>query len=778
MPSIIPGYEYDIFISYRQKDNKYDGWVTEFVSNLKKELEATFKEDVSIYFDENPHDGLLETHDVDKSLEGKLRCLIFIPILSQTYCDPKSFAWKNEFLAFKKTASSDKVGLDVPLLNGNVTKRILPVKIHELDPSDKRILEHEIGQLRSIDFIFRNTGVNRPLRATETRENENQNKTYYRDQINKVANAVKEIIFSLKSDGVPQAARKTASSVEPSASNRKRLAFVYFGIAAAMAVLAFIVWFQPFSTIRNDNASVAILPFRNNTGSSELDYYGVGMASEIRTKLSVSKQFNFISSLQATLPYRETNKSTQEIGDELNVEFIISGLYQKSGDRIKVEAELVQANTGQVLWTVSFERTLDDVFDIQSQIAREVIDRLAADKTRTKEWKMTASIDAYAHYTRGRQILDNTYGDSTELSDSFKPVLQQFEKAIQIDSGFVDAWAELISVESFILMANSKDSLREKKIRKYYQDFDARFPDSWQKKLVQGQIAYRVDFDYDNALGLFEQVLHENPDNVHAVYALSSIHKRKFNFEAALKYGAKLINLNPAHGGNWINIGQILEFMGDTENAYRAYLKGWQFSKSKNFAQGLSYRAVMGGVSPESLPDEVKNDDSSYRFWSYAAMRNWNGLKLAARAERDFTDLAFACLALDEKDSVLHYARKMRLEQAEDSLFYFALLGDHKKVDRIGKQFDAEENEMKEDRMVAAMDLATYVDLFVFSNAFEKATAKLKELNARYPEYGNYNRFKNNPQYDRIRREYPRFEKALREIKTRPILKVDDYVKL
>jgi len=57
MSSIIPGYEYDIFISYRQKDNKYDGWVTEFVNHLKDELEATFKEDISIYFDENPHDG-------------------------------------------------------------------------------------------------------------------------------------------------------------------------------------------------------------------------------------------------------------------------------------------------------------------------------------------------------------------------------------------------------------------------------------------------------------------------------------------------------------------------------------------------------------------------------------------------------------------------------------------------------------------------------------------------------------------------------------------------
>ncbi len=93
MPSILPGFEYDIFISYRHNDNR-NGGVTEFVEYLKAELAATIKEPLSIYFDTNPHDGLLENHDVDKSLEGKLKCLIFIPIISQTYCDPKIIAMR------------------------------------------------------------------------------------------------------------------------------------------------------------------------------------------------------------------------------------------------------------------------------------------------------------------------------------------------------------------------------------------------------------------------------------------------------------------------------------------------------------------------------------------------------------------------------------------------------------------------------------------------------------------------------------------------------------
>ena len=104
MPALIPGFEYDIFISYRHKDNKGDKWVSDFVEALKTELEGIFKEDISIYFDENPHEGLLETYDVDQSLMGKVKALVFIPIISQTYCDTRCFAWQKEFLTFRDFA--------------------------------------------------------------------------------------------------------------------------------------------------------------------------------------------------------------------------------------------------------------------------------------------------------------------------------------------------------------------------------------------------------------------------------------------------------------------------------------------------------------------------------------------------------------------------------------------------------------------------------------------------------------------------------------------------
>ena len=193
MASLIPGFEYDIFISYRQKDNKGDRWVSEFVELSKTELESTFKEEISVYFDINPQDGLLETHDVDASLKDKLKCLVFIPIISRTYCDPKSFAWEHEFKAFVELASKDQFGLKVKLPNGNVANRVLPVRIHDLDSEDIKLCESVLGGvLRGIEFIYKEPGVNRPLTPNDS-EDKNMNKTNYRNQINKVGNAIKEI---------------------------------------------------------------------------------------------------------------------------------------------------------------------------------------------------------------------------------------------------------------------------------------------------------------------------------------------------------------------------------------------------------------------------------------------------------------------------------------------------------------------------------------------------------------------------------------------------------
>ena len=271
MPSVVEVYTYDIFISYRQKDNivpdkDSNGWVTEFVSRLKKEIQTTIKEDISVYFDENSYDGILATHDVSESLKDKLKCLIFIPILSQTYCDPNSFAWKNEFLVFKKLCSEDQVGMKVKLQNGNVSSRILPVCIHDLDVADRNTIEKEIGPIRSVDFIFRSPGVNRPLTPVDKRE-DSPSKIIYKDQINKVANAVKEIVRATKGPAY-ETTHKAGETVSQAHSPGKKIKVALAALVTLVAVMAVYYFTTNKRTATVTDKSIAVLPFVDMTARS------------------------------------------------------------------------------------------------------------------------------------------------------------------------------------------------------------------------------------------------------------------------------------------------------------------------------------------------------------------------------------------------------------------------------------------------------------------------------------------------------------------------------
>ena len=204
--SVLKDYDYDIHISFRHNDNIYDGWVTEFAEKLNQELSATLKDRLSIFFDKNPEDKRGEFQWEDGSSSKNIRSLIFIPVISQTYCDTSSGVWKNEFSIFQEDIKKDSIGGKLRLPNGNAVSRIIPVKIHDIDYEDVRLLESELsGSLRSIDFIYREEGVNRPLLPSDDEKHTSPLRSMYRNQINKLANAIKEIISAIKfnAQGVP-----------------------------------------------------------------------------------------------------------------------------------------------------------------------------------------------------------------------------------------------------------------------------------------------------------------------------------------------------------------------------------------------------------------------------------------------------------------------------------------------------------------------------------------------------------------------------------------------
>jgi TolB-like protein len=449
MASIIHGYEYDIFISYRQKDNKYDGWVTEFVDNLTKELEATFKEEISVYFDINPHDGLLETYDVDASLKDKLKCLIFIPIISRTYCDPKSFAWQLEFTAFVEEASKDQFGLKVKLPNGNVASRVLPIRIHELDAEDIKLCESVLGGvLRGIELIYKESGFNRPIKPDDD-EKINLNKTKYRNQITKVALAIRDIISAIahpaqKTEGI----LKEVVTVKPEKAEKH----IPKTIAASVIILALIVLsYFLITTLTKPKEqigkSIAVLPFINDSPSDSNQYFINGFMMDVLDHLQTIRDLHPISRTSVE-KYRKTTKSIPEIAKELSVNYIVEGDMQRYGNNIRLSVNLFEALKKELkLWGKTYEKKINDatdIFSLQSQIAQSIATELEAVITPQEklliEKSQTSSLSAYENC-----ILGTNYFYKLTKED-FDIALNYFEKAKEIDPDYADAYLWIAQV--------------------------------------------------------------------------------------------------------------------------------------------------------------------------------------------------------------------------------------------------------------------------------------------------------------------------------------------
>jgi TolB-like protein/Tfp pilus assembly protein PilF len=575
MASLVPGYEYEIFISYRQKDNKHDCWVTEFVNNLKGELESTFKEEISVYFDINPHDGLLETHDVNASLKEKLKCLIFIPIISQTYCDPQSFAWQYELVAFNKMAKEDQFGRDIRLAGGNVASRILPVKIHDLDAEDKALFENELGGvLRSIDFIYKSAGVNRPLRATEDHPQDNLNKTYYRDQINKVANAVKEIIIAIKKNNQQDGEiSKEVFNLKPEKQkNLKPKIIIVSFIVLALIILGY--FFIPKLSKNSDSVekTIAVLPFRNLTNDTTQLYFCDGFMEELLNNLQKIKSFT-VRSRTSSDQYRDTKKSITTIGNELNVNYLVEGSIGREGNNLKIWVQLIDSKADKHVWSNEFlrEMTITQIFSLQSEISQAIAAELKAVLTPEEiekiEKRPTENLGAYNYYLQGTYYYWKSY-----TSQDWKTAIILYERAIKLDPGFALAHTKLAMShlqQYWFYHDRSEDVLHISK-----QLIDKAFeidPDLSEAHLALGLYYYIGYLEYSKALEQFDLALKKQPGNSECFLYSAAVYRRDGNWEMAKTCFVNAFELDPRSSRIALNTGETFDLLRNYPKALQYF---------------------------------------------------------------------------------------------------------------------------------------------------------------------------------------------------------------
>jgi len=623
MSSLIEGFSYDIFISYRQKDNRYDGWVTEFADNLKRELEATFKEEVSLYFDINPHDGLLETHDVNASLKEKLKCLVFIPIISRTYCDPKSFAWENEFRAFIDQASKDRFGLKVTLPDGNVSLRVLPVRIHDLDTDDIKLCESMLGTvLRGVEFIYKSPGVNRPLRSAEDNPHANLNHTIYRDQINKVALAVKGIITGMLSARSHETAsdkdiikHDTGQGTVATATRSRtgvwlrRLLF----IVPALIILAVAVFiFSGSTTIPFEKRDwIVITDFENTTGDAVFDkslYTAFSLTTSQSRYLNIVPRQRMMETLMMMKKNPDTfidEKTGQEIASRENISiYIVPGISQV-GDRYLIDAKIHETDNGNLLRSeILYADNRNDILPCVDRLSRKVRRGLGESRymisTQDKPLSRvtTSSFEALKLFSLG---IDAHY------KLEFEKARDYYQSALNIDTGFISARASLgnLLVERFdaakgkeLLRQSirSVDNLTDKEkygiLAFYAVNVEKDYPKGIEytrrlTDLYPDDPAYRNNLGYyyqlaeryEEAADEYKAAIRLNPHQALTYSGLLWIYLEKLGQpDSAILWAERMVSDNPQNAWGYYNLGSAWFCLDSLERAEQAFRKSCELS--------------------------------------------------------------------------------------------------------------------------------------------------------------------------------------------------------
>jgi TolB-like protein len=626
MASLIPGYEYDIFISYRQKDNKYDGWVTEFVENLTKELEATFKEDISVYFDINPHDGLLETHDVDASLKEKLKCLVFIPIISRTYCDPKSFAWEHEFRAFVEEASHDQFGLKVKLPSGNVINRVLPVRIHDLDNSDIKLCESVLGGvIRGVEFIYRSAGVNRPLRSEEEKPYDNLNHIIYRDQINKIANAIREIISGLIAGDITTGKEKreqVVQGVEKRKGKKISLREISFGfkrlkflsavlsilIVAVVAGLFFypkIFNIDPYRRLRTSDGkiSIAVMPFQNMTNNTIWNIWQRGIQDNLITSLSnsdelkVSQRGSITSIFQSKglTDYASVTPSVaSNISQKLYANVFIYGSIKQTGTTIRLNAQLVDSKTKDVLQSFQIDGTADSILPVIDTLSVRIKNFLIISVLRKEisiylresssaKYGSTNSPDAYRYYVYGQNALAN--GNMSAAVDFYL-------QSIAIDSNFFIPYVNIVPA---YLNQHIYDQAKKWAL-KAYEKRD-QMPMIEKLYAVDG---YALMFGtLNDCVNSARQILGVDDQDAVEHYYLGLVYMDLFQYDKAVPEFERAIEIYNRWGSRpmWVDfytqLGRAYHKTGQYKKERKIYKKAERDFPDKPYDDLFSYQAVL-----------------------------------------------------------------------------------------------------------------------------------------------------------------------------------------
>ncbi len=275
--------------------------------------------------------------------------------------------------------------------------------------------------------------------------------------------------------------------------------------------------------------SIAVLPFANRSNQEEDLFFTDGIHDDLLTQLAKIKNLKVISRT-SVMEYRDTTKKIPEIASELGVAKVLEGGVQRAGQRIRINAQLINVATDEHLWAETYDRemTIDNLFDIQSEITRQIVSAVKGQMSTSDEGALasapTKSVPAYEAYLRARQVLGSS-GYNMEKYQEAQPLLEQ---AIDLDPDFALAHLRLAEIHSFAMWIGWDTSAARQIDAKAAIDHSAAIlgADAPEIQAARGNYLYRFERDFKGALAAQSAATAAMPGDVVLLNALGSTQRR------------------------------------------------------------------------------------------------------------------------------------------------------------------------------------------------------------------------------------------------------------
>lgn len=323
---------------------------------------------------------------------------------------------------------------------------------------------------------------------------------------------------------------------------------------------------QPQITdVAQSKPSIAVLPFENRSSDPEQDYFSDGMAEDLITDLSKIASLA-VASRNSSFSFKGGTPTASEVADKLGVQLVLGGSVRKMGDRLRINAELVDTADGTRLWAERYDGELGEVFEFQDRIRDQIISALKLTLT-PKELEQTArtkthSIEAYDLYLRGRTLYFSFQpDDNTEAG-------HLFSRAIELDSDFVEAYTYLTMcvIAAWLFMWPGFEEGLERAVELGDRAVEIA-PDSNVAHLRLGWVQL-FQRKHETALASFEHALALNPDDAetHAYFAETLSYAG--DYKRANAHATRALRLDPLAPPSWqFHYGRTLYHLGQLDEA-------------------------------------------------------------------------------------------------------------------------------------------------------------------------------------------------------------------